>query len=147
MYIWNISRLKEELKSNQLTETDRFIYFFIYFILTSAVIEFFPVIEDGNDKDSIVSILNFTIYIIGTYLLYHVNGKSSGRDFLGRYFSLGFVVVIRFMMVTIPVGIVVALFFFEQNNDFATTAEAYVMTVWNLLFYWYFYKQFREINR
>ncbi|CAM3013387.1 MULTISPECIES: hypothetical protein [Vibrio] len=153
MYIWNINQLKQDIKRNQLTETDRFIYLFIYLLfmtITIEILSFAPDRYEFNEWYLTSFIANLIILFIGTYATYHVNGGNNGFDFLGKYFSLGFVVTVRFIVFLIPIAFVNSLVFsthLESGKTFSTEGlETMLYIIWNALLYWYLYKQFKDIQ-
>ncbi|NIP39860.1 MAG: hypothetical protein GWM89_12595 [Candidatus Dadabacteria bacterium] len=96
MYIWNINKLKEDISSGNLEESERFKYLLVYVFLTAVSIEisFYLPIENPNKWDWISSVIPIFIGTIGTILAYKSNDGSKGTDFLGKYFSIGFVLII-----------------------------------------------------
>ncbi len=99
MYIWNIEGLKKDIKVGRLTEKDRFIYMFLTFIFTSLCFEIAlrTPVGSRNIWDTINSLSYFLIPVLGTFLAYRSNGADNGTDFLGRFFSISFVVTVRFL--------------------------------------------------
>lgn len=150
MYFWNVSRLKQDIQSNNLSEKDKFIYFAIYTVINSLFIGLSAFVETDSTANSTVAILNFIAICVGTYMLYRANGGSGGYDFLGRYFSLGFVVMIRVMVFVFPFGVAVGLMqaYHDLHSDLsgASAAQLSVTIVTNLALYGYFYRQMKAVN-
>ncbi len=153
MYIWNINQLKSDIRHNRLTETDRFIYLFIHlFFITVAIdlIGYLPENYEFNIWNAMNSIVNVTFLCIGTYAAYKVNGGNTGVDFLGRYFSLSFVVNVRFIVLLIPVMLVQMLIIasFEDSSEttYLAAIESVLYAIWSGLLYWYLFKQFKAIQ-
>ena len=113
MYFWKIDRLKEDHKSEAFTEKDRFIYAFIYIAIGVIGFEFmmYVPIENPNFWDKINSTFSILIPLLGTYLAYKANGAHIGSDFLGRYFSISFVVVVRSCLLLIPIAIILLVYY------------------------------------
>ena len=152
MYIWKISRLKEDIKSDSLTEQDRFIYALVYVALSALCFEamsFIPV-ESSNIWDYIYSIGSVLIVIIGTILAFKANGGSHGADFLGRYLSIGFVVAVRFMVILLPLLIALSIYYdyaFSIDEEIVSTpAEIIIFLIWNTAVYWRLYKHMQEVK-
>ncbi|MCR9423848.1 hypothetical protein [Vibrio sp. RM-69-4] len=128
MYIWNIEGLKKDIKVERLTEKDRFIYMFLTSIFTVLGFEFalrMPV-EPRNIWDTINSLSSVLIPILGTFLAYRANGADNGTDFLGRFFSISFVVTVRFFALLIPMLILLSAYYMSvatENDALVSSAE------------------------
>lgn len=141
MYFWKIEKLKDEIKTNNLKEKDRFIYAFIYIALSTIVMEtlvFIPV-EELNFWDKVSSVGNILIPLAGTFFAYKANGGANGVDFLGRFFSISFVVAIRFLLFLFPIVIVfVSLYMFMlpgERDVGSTPVESTFFFIWSALLY------------
>ncbi|MBR9875587.1 hypothetical protein L3V31_15785 [Vibrio sp. J1-1] len=126
MYFWNIEALKRDIVGGRLTEKDRFVYALIYIVFSAATYEYFQGTntEYSNLWDKIEAIANVVVVLAGTYFTYRANGANNGRDFLGRYFSLGFVVTIRFLVFLFPIVILRLMY----ESPFGVENEATVTT-------------------
>ena len=142
MYFWKIGSLKEEIKKGELKEKDRFLYALIYIILSAIGMEAMGLmpINNGTVWDAINSISNIVVVTIGTIFAFKANGGSKGIDFLGRYFSISFVVAIRFIVILIPVIIVLSAYYsFAVTKDPDLNSTAYdtiPFIIWSAAFYW-----------
>lgn len=151
--LFKIEKLKEQIKNGQLSEKDKFIYFFLYVIIDSILYELLSydaqLILNPTIWDYSHSIIVILITIIGTYIAYKSNGGSNGVDFLGRYFSIGFVVMIRFFVFLIPSCLILFILYFinfgedESNNELITFL--YKITLVSF-YYWFLYKHISEIK-
>lgn len=141
MYFWNILQLKEDIRSGDFGEKDRFIYAFIYIALATIGMEVSGIIplEDRNIWDNVSVIGNILIPIIGTIFAYRANGGRNGRDFLGRFFSIGFVLFIRFLVLLVP--IIMTLFgyyiyaYAEEDKILTSPIDVAVIQTWLALLY------------
>lgn len=141
MYLWKIDKLKEELVETGLSQSDLFKYIFIYVFLSAVLLEaiYFIPGEEYSNIDGIQSIANILIIGLATYLCYFANGGKNGTEFAERYFSIGFVVAIRFGALLIPVMIAMGFIFWSGQDLDDTSTKWYdvaVMTIWSLLLYW-----------
>jgi hypothetical protein len=141
MYFWNVERLKEDIKADNFKEKDRFDYAFIYIALSAIGMEattYMPV-ESPNVWDSVRSIGNIIIAIMGTFFAYKANGGYSGTDFLGRFFSISFVVVIRFIALLIPMFIALFAYYmyvFPEDQDIVSMpVDVIPFQVWLIFLY------------
>jgi hypothetical protein len=104
MYFWNITKLKQQLIENGLTEKQLLYYILIFIALSLIGIEiegYFPYTEP-NIWQYVGSALNVFIPIIGTTAAFRGNGGNAGIKFAERYFSISFVVSIRFLALSMP---------------------------------------------
>jgi hypothetical protein len=142
MHIWKIDKLKEEIKKGELKEKDRFLYALIYIILGAVGMEAMGLmpIDNGNVWDAINSISNIVVVTLGTIFAFKANGGSKGLDFLGRYFSISFVVAIRFLVILIPVLIVLLAYYsfaITKDPDLSSTAyDTIPFLIWSAALYW-----------
>ncbi len=141
MYFWNIEALKKDIVKDRLTEKERFVYVLIYLVLTAVGFEYLQQVDTEleNIWDSIEAIANVLIVLIGTFCAYRANGGENGQDFLGRYFSIGFVVSIRFFVYLIPIVILLSIYFvlsFPDSEVIETTPfEVAVLLAWSCCLY------------
>ncbi len=152
MYFWKIEALKEDIKSNKFTEKDRFVYGLIYIVLCAAGMEAMirlP-IESPNIWDTIGSLGNILIPLIGTIIAYRSNGGATGKDFLGRYFSIGFVVSIRFLVLLIPMcAALVAYYIYafpDEEPIVSTPVDILLFTIWYAFLFWRISKHVSDIK-
>jgi len=142
MYFWKIKQLKEDIKTGRFTEKDRFVYAFIYIVLCAAGIEamsYLP-IENPNVWDTLNSVGNILIPFIGTIFAYRANGGGEGSDFLGRFFSINFVVGIRFIALLIPMFLAL-VFYYEyafpgEEEIVSSPTDILPFQLWFALLYW-----------
>lgn len=132
MYFWNIKGLKKDISEHRLSEAHIFYYILFYIGLSAASLElvgYFPA-EDSNSWDYIQSGLNILIAIAGTIAVYRANGGAAGSRFAEKYFSIGLVVLIRFLPIFIP--ILVAIFAYHgMSIDWSSPdVEADLGTGW-----------------
>jgi uncharacterized membrane-anchored protein YitT (DUF2179 family) len=141
MYFWNIENLKADIKADNFGEKDRFIYAFIYIALSAVGMEAMmrmPV-ENPNIWDLVNSVGNITIPIVGTFFAYKANGGCGGVDFLGRFFSISFVVAIRFITLLIPMFMMLFAYYiyvFPEDQDIVSTpVEVIPLLIWFIFLY------------
>ena len=141
MYFWKIEKLKEEISQNKFDEKDRFSYAFIYIAMTAIFMEamsYLPV-ENPNIWDSVNTIGNIIITIIGTFYAYKANGGHQGTDFLGRFFSISFVVSIRFIALLIPMTFALTAYYIftfpDEQEIVSTPLDIIPLQIWFALLY------------
>jgi len=155
MYFWKIENLKQDIITPKFSEKDRFIYAFIYISLSVIMIEALTYIsvlsvEEFNIWDNINSITNIIIPIVGTFYAYKMNGGSQGNDFLGKFFSINFVVSIRFLALLVPLFLL--LFFYysimvnEEESLQSSPIEIIPFQIWYILLYVRTCKHIRDVR-
>ncbi|MGH1374913.1 MAG: hypothetical protein ACRBCK_01085 [Alphaproteobacteria bacterium] len=158
MYIWNIKALKQDLQADTLGEKAKFVYMFISALIFTAILEISSRIPSevdySEDVGWIIVVVDMLVAVLGMICAFRANGGSCGRDFLGKYFSISFVVGIRF----IPLGTALIVLAGVINGAFAVTQyevsdalgsdiifEA-VGTLIMALFYWRICKHIADIR-
>lgn len=151
MYFWKIDLLKKQLSTHGLTEKQLYYYILIYAALSAIGIEmigYFPQ-ESPNTWSYVGSIINIAIPIFGTIMAFRANGGESGVQFPARYFSIGLVASIRFMVLLIPLMIVMMIYLFSSygiESDMHTTGiEVALFSTWYALLYAYIAKHVRQV--
>ena len=152
MYFWKVEKLKEDIQTNKLMEKDRFIYALIYIVLGAIAMEVLLLmpIEDGNIWDLINGVVNVLIVTLGTIYAFKANGANDGNDFLGKYFSIGFVVTIRFLVYAIPLFILLFAYYFYAFGEEEEIPTNYIdvipFLVWYIAMYWRIYVHIKQVN-
>ncbi len=119
MYFWDIDGLKDELIYRTLAESTKFAYLFVY-VIAMAFYMFEPGMAFGETSSGAgqvwVNILFTLIVIGGTLLAYIANDGSAGENFADRYFSLGFLSLIRVLAISMPIMVIVAAIPMDQGS-------------------------------
>jgi len=126
MFFWKINSLKEHLINHGLSQKHLFVYIFIYTVLAELMYEaiYHMPIYEMNIYDYAQSISNIIIISLGTYIIYRANGGSNGKQFAERYFSIGFVIAIRFIILLFFVFLALSFIWFNDSS------ESELVTVW-----------------
>lgn len=152
MYFWKIEKLKEDIKNNRFNEKDRFLYGTINVVLWAVGMEVMArlPIESPNIWDTINSLGNIIIPLVGTILVYKANGGANGKDFLGRYVSIGFVVSIRFLVILVPMLISLILYYiyaFPGQEEIASNpVEVLSFQLWYAFLFWRIHKHVGDVK-
>jgi len=107
MYFTRLAPLKDELAGAGLTERDRYRYAMAWMI----AITIFTGLGGGLNgtwKTGTV-ILDLIITVLGVGYAWRRNGGESGRAFLDRYFSIGWVINFRVILVQLVLALIIAL--------------------------------------
>ena len=101
MRFFSLSKVKNDISSGALSEQETFRYaiaWFIVFAVTS-----FPAEQEGvSSASSVYWLVVYVANIWGMAKSFVANGGAKGRDFLGRFLALGWVLGIRGLIVILP---------------------------------------------
>lgn len=149
MYFWKIELLKKDIVEGSFTDKELIPYIVLYAGLYAFSMEtsgYLPY-KDANIWTYILSILNVLIPIVGTIYAYKCNNSGNGENFASKYFSIGFVVGIRFLVYLIPLMALMIVYWVvileEQEELLTTPVEVILFSAWYALFY---YKMARHIS-
>ncbi len=138
MYFWDIEELKEDILNNRLTEGNKFSYFLMTTILIVSSA------HAMNDKfhnaagsfQSTLVVFDFLFFLVFLYIAHGTNGGDNGKDFLGKFTSVNFVCMVRFIPVTFiksPLTeIILSVFPTIEKGTISLTLEI----LFSLGFYW-----------
>jgi len=141
MYFWKIESLKNDIHNGSFTDKQLIPYVVLYAGLYAAAIEITGHLpyENVNIWTYVMSMLNILIPIAGTIYAYKMNGGGNGSNFASKYFSIGFVVGIRFLVYLIPMIVLMAAYwiyaFGDQENLPTTFVEVFIFSSWFALLY------------
>lgn len=99
MYFWRIDKLKAEMAVRPLSEREALPYLVVQIALFAATGYIPSTIT--NLWDGLGAVWSVALAIVGTIYIYRQNGGAAGRHFLQRYFAIGWVVFIRWLVILI----------------------------------------------
>jgi len=158
MYFWKINELKKQIMEQGLSEAQVFYYILLFVgfsIVGVELVGYFPY-EAPNGWSYLQSGLNFIIPIAGTIAAYHVNGGANGKTFAAKYFSISFVVLIRFLVYLIPFMVVLFIYYgisidwssLEDDEALQTEwFEVVLLAVWSAALYGAVVKHIRDVAK
>jgi hypothetical protein len=163
VYFWNINKLKQQLIETGLTEKQLFYYLLIFIAVMIIGLEA-PAFEpyESNFWGKCEAISSIVTTIVGTITAFHVNGGDSGVKFAERYFSIGFVISIRFIIFLIPMIPVAIISYYltfvlqygwiEPNVDVMfpdseNVTEFVLISIWEILLYVRIVKHIGDVAR
>ncbi len=97
MYFWRIEKLKAEMAARPLSEREALPYL-VVFVALSAAVSCIPT-TSSNVWDGLGAAWSIMLAVVGTIYIYRQNGGAGGQHFLQRYFAVGWVVAIRWLVV------------------------------------------------
>ena len=153
MYFWNIEALKEEIRGGHFSDKEAIPYIvltlFLY-TLVSELVYYFPAQDTYNIWDGIDSFLIIVIPLFGIIYAYKKNGGGEGREFANKFFSIGFVLTIRFLVYFIVPMIAMIFYwsFVEQGEavEETTLFDVVVFHLWYILYYYRLGKHIEETH-
>ncbi|HKQ31239.1 MAG TPA: hypothetical protein VJS66_08145 [Burkholderiales bacterium] len=150
MYFWRIDELKKLIVKRGLSETQVFYYVLIYVVFAALGTEmaaYFPTTDPGV-WEYVQSVMNCLIPIVGTVAAYRANGGAAGTAFVEKYFSIGFVMLVRFLVYLLPILVVLVVYYAfsldwsSLDDDDAEAAfasswfEVTLFSLWLAAMYW-----------
>lgn len=134
MYIWNIGALKKKLASERFSDKELIPYIVLYAALSVVGGEVSQYLSYEVDAwDYIGSVGAVIMTIAGTVYCYKCNGGKNGTNFLLKYFSIGFVIGVRFFVYLIPIGFLLGVYtgiVFGQEGHPTNFLDTLVMSCW-----------------
>jgi len=146
MYFWKIKQLKVDIKENLLTPKDNFNYLVSYTTLYSIFL-IVAVVQLYETLGITMAIIQILLFICGIYYAYYSNGGNKGKDFSKRFFSIGWVFLLRatFFMAIGMLNLYVMTHLFGMEKLFTVSNSAMIGLVFEILFYWRIGKHIEEI--
>lgn len=135
----------EKFRSGTFQEAEVAPYFMGYVILMAFVTAFSLGDMDGWSIAS--GFASVVITIMGVLHLKKLNHDSFGHGFLSKYFSLGWVISFRLLVIAIPAAVVIfALASIVGGDDAAEPAGAIFSIAIEIFFYWWLGLLITEAN-
>lgn len=136
MYFWRIENLKAEMATRPLSEREALPYL-VVFVGLFAVVGYIPQTV-SNVWDGLGAGWSVTLAIVGTIYIYHQNGGPDGQHFLQRYFAIGWVVTIRWLVILVlaAVAFFIALTMLGIEAAETTWYEFLFLAVVEAVVYW-----------
>jgi len=155
MYLWNTEALAVKLKDGELSQNERFKYFFIFIVLTALLME---VCLYVGEIPSVITITEGAVVLImtigGTLLSYKKNKDGDNKDFIDRYVCLSIPILIKitvlFVCCYIAYMIVGYMFLnetFGKDTDSTTWIDVLLTLLSELLFYWRLVHHFSWVSK
>ena len=152
MYFWDIRGLKKQLISEGINEPHALPYFLAILAIDSVILSLssdaIPYEGELSGWDWVQTISYPIIVVLGALAMYRFNGGREGRDFFVRYFSLLWVVGIRFTVFILPL-IGVWVFWLVSNEQYPEQAmwqEVIALVSLHLIFYWRLVHHIAEVR-
>ncbi|GAE35153.1 hypothetical protein [Halalkalibacter akibai] len=139
MIIWNIEKLALKLKNNEITEKEKFIYFFIYIVL-SGFVGYYTIEFASNLQRMIELLITSIITILGLLFCFNINQKGDGKVFIERYICLSLPISIRIIVYgTLLYGLYMIIALFTMSGYYDPTNDLLLDFVYTFLIQLVFY--------
>ena len=147
MYFWKIEKLKNDIKNNNLTPKDNLLYLVSY-ITVYSIFLILTVVQLYDTLGIWMAIIQILIFIAGTYYSFYSNGGVEGRDFRKRFFSIGWVFLLRatFFMGIGMLNLYLMTYVSGYENLFTVRNSAIITLIFEILFYWRIAKHIEEVS-
>lgn len=135
MYFWRIERLKREMVIRPLSESETLPYLVVY-VTCSTVFSFVPD-PFSNVWDTLSATFSAFLAVVGTIYIYRQNGGADGQYFLQRYFAIGWVFRLRWILI-VTVSTVIFFTLLELANvssEETTWYEFLFVSVFEVIIY------------
>ena len=139
-------QLIDKYRSGTFQEEEVAPYFMADVILMAIVAGF--AFGDMNAWSVASGLASIVITIMGVLHLKRQNGDSFGNSFLSKYFSLGWVITFRMLILVIPAAVVIFGVSSIIGGDDAIEPTTAVFTIaFEVLFYWWLGLLIAESNK
>ena len=153
MYIWKVSPLIEQLKSESLSQKEQLKYFLTYSILMILATDpLFAVGVEYGFYDTVNTVIMSLLTIVGIVCCYKVNKSADDKDFILRFVTLGLPIIVRIIVLTIVVGIVFGVidaifidssYLEESETNQTTVVDVSITGVLLVIYYYYFARKLK----
>ncbi len=146
MYFWKIDKLKNDLLKKPLSESESFKYLLATLVVYS--LGMIPFLEN-NIWDVYSAIIITLITAIGAYYIYKCNKGASGNNFLQKYFSIGWVVGIRWMVfIALPIMVIfyIVKALLSDIPSYTTFTDVILVHLLYIQYFWLLGKHIKEVS-
>lgn len=149
MYIWNVTALVQELKSEGLSQKEQLKYFLTYILLMLVAID--PYFHSDHEYviyDTIDTVISLVITIVGVIYCYKVNESVDGKDFILRFVTLGLPITVRLFVFLLPFTVIYYAILNQIEINVATTQlkDVVFTVIFMISFYYYFSKVLKTLD-
>ena len=147
MYFWRIERLKREMAIRPLSESETLPYLVVY-VTCTTVLSFVPD-PFSNIWDTLSATFSAFLEVVGTIYIYRQNGGADGQYFLQRYFAIGWVVTLRWLVIFIITIIIFSILLALANvsSEETTWYEFLFVSVFEVIIYQRIGHHVRDVAR
>lgn len=156
MYIWKISPLIEQLKTESLSQKDQLKYFIAYSVLTIVFTD--PLLYVGLEYgiyDTVKTLVMILLTITGIVYCYKINKFIDDKDFILRFITLGLPILVRIIVLSFLIGIIYGVFdvalsstsIIEESETYKTTIiDVLIPSILVIIYYVYFANKLKLLS-
>ncbi len=156
MYFLSINKLKKQIIDHKFEEKERFKYFIANAFL-SIILAFYTLL---NKYELIEFVFDFIILILTVISAYIANGRNKGKDFLGKFISIYFVLFLRFLFIFVIIFflmftfLIIAMTILKNSNILLLSYQkiegllfvSIISTLFSILIMWRIYFHIKDIR-
>ena len=155
MYLWKVDSLVEDLRTGVVTQKEEFKYILLFTVAMAIASDPVMFIDFSyNYYDTISSIANISITIIGIFYCYKINAIGDNKDFILRLICIGLPVLIRTLVIFIPIfiiagaleGVVLATSDSEMSPLETTLTQTLMVVLMASFYYYYLSTKIRAVS-
>ena len=137
MYLWKISLLKEEIQKNSVSSRDYKLYE-IAFLALYTLLFILAIVQIYTVWNIVMVGVQVLVSGLGIYYSYFLNGGSKGVDFQDKFFSLGWVFLLRslFFMSIGMLNLYLMTSLFSLEALFSIKNSIIIGLLFEILLYW-----------
>jgi hypothetical protein len=134
MYFWRIEELKAQMATRPLSTREELPYLVAWAALTSIAMTL-QYVWEANLWDYLGGVWSVVLAVIGTIYIYQCNGGADGQFFLQRYFAIGWVVSLRWLVVLLILAAIYipVLDFLNVLQDETTWHESLILAIFETI--------------
>jgi len=147
VYFWKIKALKADIQDDLLTSKDDVLYLVFYSALYAALL-ILAIVQLYESLGISMALGQIVLFIAGVYYAFYSNGGAKGKDFSKRFFSIGWVFLIRasFFMGLGMLNLYVMTHIFGFEYLFTLKNSTIIALVFEVLFYWRIGKHISDLR-
>lgn len=139
MYFWKTKELANQIKNNEITESDRKNYYLASLVITYAGIylvyanprsEVFPVLVEA--------IIIILVSVVGINVTFKSNGGNAGNDYIARVVVLLLPITIKIVVSSLVVGVFMGFVMAAMSLPklYADYAATFATVIFQALTFW-----------
>ena len=147
-YLWSTTFITNLLRAERLSEAATFRYFLAIMVfdwLQFTLIATTPT-PSISPWATVGSWSTFAVTVLGLLFLYRMNGGSTGRQFLKRYFPLSITVGWKFVVAMFVTLWLIPVVLAGQSNETLGWSATASLTVINILMFWRIGSHLRSLS-
>ncbi|MBM3337262.1 MAG: hypothetical protein FJY60_06210 [Betaproteobacteria bacterium] len=147
-HLWSTAFITNLLRTERLSEAATFRYFLA--IMAFDWLQFTLIATTPTPSISrwstVSSWSTFAVTVLGLLYLYRMNGGSTGRQFLQRYFPLSITVGWKFVAAMFVALWLIPVVLAGQSNETLGWSSTVLLTVINILMFWRIGSHLRSLS-